>query len=273
MAALGRAEPVDGGFRVNGRWPFASGCDHCAYIVGGSLVFDGDQMRVLEGGFPDWRTIVFRRDELEILDTWRVQGLRGTGSHDIIVKDLFMPEERAIALAAGGPVQDGPLYRFPTFGFLALTVAPVATGIARRAIDEFRDLAAKKTPLGGRTALKDREIVQNELGRAEGELRSARAFMYEVTAEIWDAVLAGDQATLEQRAMLRMACAHAAAASVKAVDRVYELAGTTAIFDGNIIQRCFRDVHTSTQHIMLNAVNYTTAGQSMLGVEPQTLAL
>lgn len=273
MAPLGRAEPVDGGYRVSGRWPFASGCDHCAYIVGGSMVFENGQLRTLPGGFPDWRTMVFRRDELEIIDTWHVQGLRGTGSHDITVKDVFIPEERALSLLGGKLAHDGPLYRFPAFGLLALTVAPVAIGIARHAIDEFRALAASKTPVGGRSALKDREVVQNELGRAAADVRSARAFMYEVTGEVWDTVAAGDRASTEQRAMLRMACGHAALASAKAVDRVYELAGTTPVYNSSILQRCFRDAHTATQHVMLNAGNYTTAGQMLLGIEPQLFSL
>lgn len=273
MAPNGRAVPVDGGYRVTGRWPFASGSPHCAWLIGGSIVFEGDTPRMMAGGMPDWRITVFPRADVEIVDTWSVMGLRGTGSHDIVVTDAFVPERRAISFVGTQPKQPGPLYAFATLGFLALTVAPVATGVARRAIDEFVTLAHAKTSTGQSVPLKDRGAVQQRLGQAEAELRAGRALMYETTAEMWDSVVAGNAPTTAQRAMLRMACAHACTASVRAVDTVYELAGTTSIFDSHILQRCFRDVHTATQHLMLNTANYDTAGQMLLGIQPSLIAL
>src|SRR5699024_5903695 len=119
---------VDGGLRVSGRWQFCSGCQHSQWLMGGAMLDTGDPTR------PAMRSLLFRRDEIDIVDTWDTSGLRGTGSHDFTVKDLFVPEARSFSLL-GAPVHDGPLYRQPFFGTLAAGVAAVALGIARAAID------------------------------------------------------------------------------------------------------------------------------------------
>ena len=216
QAPNGRAVPVDGGFRVSGRWGFASGCTHCSWLVGGTLVMDGDAPRMIDG-FPDLRTMVFPVSEVEIIDTWNVSGLRGTGSRDMQVKDVFVPEERAVSFLAGGKLHvDGPTYRFPVLGFLALTIASIPLGMARRAIDELLVLAGSKTPMGSANKLRDRGVVQYEIAQAEAKLRSARAWLYEVTDAMWDRVVRGDEVTMHDRAELRSACAHAAIESARA---------------------------------------------------------
>ncbi len=270
MAPNGRATPVEGGFRVSGRWPFASGCTHCSWLVGGTLIFDGDQPRMLSASMPDWRTMVFPAEQVEIIDTWHVSGLRGTGSRDMAVKDVFVPDDRAIGFMSSRPVVDGPLYRFPVLGFLALTIAPIPLGIARRALNELAELASAKTPMGSFSKLRDKGITQYELARAEAALRSARAWLYEITGEIWAKVVAGDQATMRDRALLRMACAHAALESARAVDMAYTLGGGTALYEKSVLQRCLRDAHAATQHVMLAPANYETAGKVLLGLEPSS---
>jgi alkylation response protein AidB-like acyl-CoA dehydrogenase len=273
VAPMGRATPVEGGHRVTGRWQFASGCNHCSWLVGGSLIFEGDAPKMLANGMPAWRLMTFPREDVEIIDTWNVSGLRGTGSHDIAVKDAFVPENRSMGILADGPVQPGPLYRYPIFGFLALSVAPVATGIARRAIDEVLELAQKKTPTGSRGSLRERGTVQADIALAEAELRSGRGFMYEVAEEIWETCVADEKVSNEQRAMLRLASAHAVATAVRAVDIAYRLGGGTSLYETSVLQRCFRDVHAATQHIVLGYANYELAGQVMLGMPVSTMAL
>lgn len=268
QAPNGRAIPVEGGYRVTGRWPFASGSTHCSWLVGGSLIFDGDKPRVTATGFPEWRTMVFPVSEVEIIDTWHVSGLRGTGSRDMAVSDVFVPEERAVGFMSGTRFVDGPAFRFPVLGFLALTIAPIPLGIARRAIDELTALAAKKTPMGSASKLRDRAVAQYEIARAESMLRGARAWLYEITEEIQAKCMAGDEVTMRDRAMVRMACAHAAAESAKAVDIAYTLGGGTAIYETSVLQRCLRDVHAATQHVMLAPLNYEVAGRAMFGLEP-----
>jgi alkylation response protein AidB-like acyl-CoA dehydrogenase len=268
QAPNGRATPVDGGYRVTGRWPFGSGCTHSTVIVGGCLIQEGDGLRMLAGGFPDWRIAVFPVADVEIIDTWNVAGMRGTGSRDIAVKDVFVPEERLLSFVAGARAFDAPTYRFPVLPFLALTIAPIPLGIARRAIDELIELAGGKTPMGSVNKLRDRALVQYEIAKAEAILRSARAWLYELTEQMWEKSVRGDEHTMKERAMLRMACAHAALESARAVDIAFTLGGGSSIYDGNILQRCLRDVHVTTQHIMHAPPNYETAGRLMLGLEP-----
>jgi alkylation response protein AidB-like acyl-CoA dehydrogenase len=268
QAPNGRAVPVDGGYRVSGRWGFASGCTHCSWLVGGTLVMDGDAPRMIDG-FPDLRTMVFPVSEVEIIDTWNVSGLRGTGSRDMQVKDVFVPEERAVSfLASQQRYVDGPTYRFPVLGFLALTIASIPLGIARRAIDELLVLAGSKMPMGSANKLRDRGVVQYEIAQAEAKLRSARAWLYEVTDAMWDQVVRGDEVSMHDRAMLRSACAHAAIESARAADTAYTLGGGTSIYETSVLQRCMRDTHAATQHVMLSPANYEVAGRLMLGLAP-----
>ena len=270
QAPFGRGTPVDGGYRVTGRWPFGSGSTHCSIIVGGTIIFDGDAPRMLPGGFPDYRTAVFPVEDVEIIDTWHVTGLRGTGSRDIEVKEVFVPEDRMLGMLTGNRVVDGPNYRFPTLGFLALTIAPIPLGVARRAIDELIALAEGKTPMGMGSKLRERSMTQFEIAKAEAIVRSARAWMYELTEEIWDKAVRDAEITLRDRAMLRMCCAHAAIEAARAVDIAFTLGGGTSIYEGSVLQRCLRDAHTATQHVMHAPPNYEVAGKVMLGLDPGT---
>jgi alkylation response protein AidB-like acyl-CoA dehydrogenase len=231
---------------------------------------EGDKPRTLPGGFPDFRTAVFPASEVEIIDTWHVAGLRGTGSRDLEVKDLFVPEERMLKMYTGGPLVDGPNYRFPVLGFLALTIAPVTLGIARRAIDELIDLASGKTPMGMGSKLRERSMTQFEIGKAESILQSARAWMYELTEELWDKAVRGDAFTMKERAQLRMCCAHASIEAARAVDIAFTLGGGTSIYESSVLQRCLRDAHTATQHVMHAPPNYEIGGRLLLGLDANT---
>jgi alkylation response protein AidB-like acyl-CoA dehydrogenase len=272
FAPNGRLREEGDGFRLNGRWQFASGSQHCSVIVGSAFVMDGDEQRTVDGA-PDWRIAMMPAADVQILDTWHVAGLRGTGSQDIVAEDIFVPLSHTMRAGASRPFEDGPLYRFPMFGLLSLTISPVPLGVARRAIDEFVALAAAKTPLGARAKLADQSIAQQQVAMAEAELQSGRAWMYEVTQEIWENVVAGGRASIEDRARLRAACAHACTVAVRAVDTVYRLGGGSALYETSVLQRCLRDVHAATQHVQLNHGNYTLLGQTMFGQRPQTMAL
>lgn len=269
QAPNGRAIPVEGGYRVSGRWPFGSGSTHCSIIVGGTFVMDGDAP-ALNNGMPDFRTAVFPVEDVEIIDTWHVSGLRGTGSRDIEVKGVFVPEGRMLKMYGGTAVVEGPNYRFPTLGFLALTIAPIPLGIARRAIDELVALASAKTPMGSFNKLRDKGITQVEIAKAEAILRSARAWLYELTDELWDKAVCDVEITMKDRAMLRMACAHTAFEGARATDIAYTLGGGTSIYEKSVLQRCLRDAHAATQHIMHAWPNYELAGRVMLGLDPGT---
>ena len=178
LAPTGRATPVDGGVRVSGRWPFASGGHHCDWFL---------CRVVLEGG-REQRLVLLPTYEVARLDTWRPNGLSGTGSGDVAVDDVFVPSERVVAFGQGPRRWSEPLYSFPHHG-LACGSAAIALGIAQDALDTFVTLAAAKKPAGSSRRLAEREAVQLQVARAEAELGAARAFLHQATGDVWDDVL------------------------------------------------------------------------------------
>jgi len=273
FAPFGEAATVAGGYRVSGRWPFASGCEHCAWLMGGSQISTDGQPRLLANGTPDSRLMLFPAAEAEVIDTWTVSGLRGTGSHDIAVRDLFVPASRSVSLTIDRPRQPGPLYAFPVFGLLALGIAGVALGVARNAIDELVRLAAGKTPTGARKRLADRAATQVEVAQAEATLRSARSFLFEGIAETWQAASAEGAISIQQRALLRLAATHAATSAARVVDLMYNAGGGTSIYASSPLQRCFRDIHVVTQHMMVGPATYELTGRLFLGVDVDATVL
>lgn len=268
LAPKGRAEPADGGYRLSGQWPLASGCHHSTWMGGGSFIFEGggDAPKLNEQGIPDLRVFFVPKDECEILDTWYSAGLRGTGSHDFVVKDAFVPAERTFALLNGKPYYDGPLYSAGILSVFSLPVAAVALGIARAALDAFEELAGAKTPTFSFSTLRDKTTVQAQVARAEALVRSARAFLFETAASIWETMSAGDPLSEEQETLVHLACPHAAAACAEAVGIVYTLGGATSVYATSKLERCFRDVHVVTQHIAVSPQWYERTGQHFLGM-------
>jgi len=265
-APHGGGLPVPGGWRVSGRWAFASGCEHCAWLTGGTMVQNA-------AGQPEARLMLFPRTEVEIVDTWNVSGLRGTGSHDIAVKDVFVSTERSVALTTDRPRRGGTLYAFPVFGLLALGGASVAIGIARRAIDELTTMAATKTATLQRRRLAERPVVQAKVAEAEALLGSARAFLKDAIARAWDAADRGGGIPLADRARLRLAATHATATATRAVDLMYTAGGGTSIYAASPLQRCLRDAHAVTQHVMVAEPTYELVGRVLLGVDADTAQL
>jgi len=266
----GKAVAVPGGFRVSGRWSYGSFIAHSHWTVGNSIVHDGDTPRRDAQGAPDIRFMIVPTSEVEIIDNWHVSGLRGTGSSDFRVENLFVPEQHAVPAFAVEPVQPGTLYRMPPISLFAAALPCVSIGIARAAIDAFTELAEGKTPMGSSSRLRDKATTQADLGRAEALVRSGRAFLVEAIGEIWQEAEAGRVPSMRQRAIARLAAAKAAEASAQAVDLLYNAAGGTALFESSPIERCFRDVHATTQHIGTQGVNYELAGRVLLGLDPGT---
>jgi alkylation response protein AidB-like acyl-CoA dehydrogenase len=270
---LGRCRSADGGYRVSGRWPFGSGCQQADWFIGGSTLVDEDGPIRRPNGLPETRLLLIPAADVEIIDTWHVAGLRGTGSHDWTVHDLFVPEDRAVVLDPEAPYEPGPLYAFPLFGTLAISKAAVALGIARHAIDALTALAQAKTPTGQASLLRESAAVQADVARAEALVRAARAFLHATIRAVWDRVVAGEKPTLEQRALLRLAAVDGAARAAQAVDLMYNAGGATSIYASSSLERCFRDVHVVTAHIMVQAQGYETAGKVLVGLPPGTPVL
>ena len=277
FAPMGRATPVDGGFRVSGRWPFASGCEHAAWRMGGVVVSGAPAAPGAASGAPDVRSVIFEASETRIVDTWNVSGLRGTGSHDLEVTDVWVPAARVFSLVGDGgarrPRLAGGTYALPFFGVLAAGIAAVALGIARASIDALVALARAKQPLGSKRSIAHRELVQQSVAQAEARVRGGRAFLFEALAAASAEADARGAATLEARALLRLAATHATRESAAAVDLMYEAGGASSIYSSSPLQRCFRDVHVATQHVMVNPTSATLAGRVLLGVESDVSTL
>lgn len=269
-APLGRAEPVDGGYRVTGRWPFGSGCQVSDWICGGCLVMEEGKPRTNARGLPESVLVMFPAAEVTVHQTWNSSGLCGTGSHDIEVRDAFAPEGRWTVLG-GRPRVDAPLYRFPTLGLLALGVSAIAIGIAEHAIAAFVALATVKMPTGSRRTLAERAATQKDLARARALVSSARAYTHQVIDRAWTQAEAQGRLGLDLKAELRLAASNNTWSAVEAVDLVYHLGGGSSVYHANVLQRCFRDVHVTTQHIMVAQPTYEVVGKVMLGIDPKTL--
>ncbi|MDB5212099.1 MAG: hypothetical protein JWO86_26 [Myxococcaceae bacterium] len=273
FAPMGRATPTEDGYRVSGRWPFASGCEHSAWRMGGTMVMGANGPELLPNGAPDVRSVLFRAEETKVIDTWDTSGLRGTGSHDLEVTDVVVPRARTFSLLTGQPKHVG--YTLPFFGVLASGVAAVGLGIARAAIDTFVTMAKTKTPPGSKRTLVHRELVQMDVAKAEARLRSARAFLFEAMDEAMAATTNGIAAppALAARARLRLAACHAAEESAAVTALVYQAGGGSAIYAKSPLQRQFRDAHVVTHHLMVSQTATTLAGRVLLDVESDTTTL
>jgi alkylation response protein AidB-like acyl-CoA dehydrogenase len=263
---LGRATPVDGGLLVTGTWPFASGCHNAHYFWGQCVVFEGDAPAATTAGGPVLREVLVPRTEFEIVDTWRVAGLRGSGSHDVAVREVFVPDERVTAAMAAPLHLEDPLYRMPPLNRLAYNKVGVATGIARGALDAFAALAAEAKRRGSSGALREKPAVQRAVAEAEIALRSARAFVFEAVDTVWNAAVAGRDTQPRERALVHLACSHAVRAAGDAVALVHEAAGTRANFEGHPLERRLRDVRVVPQHITVSPQWLETSGGVLMGL-------
>ncbi|HEY7061039.1 MAG TPA: acyl-CoA dehydrogenase family protein [Chloroflexota bacterium] len=266
LAPKGRAAVVEGGYRLSGRWPLASGCAHAAWFAVGGVIVEGGQPRFRPDGAPDVRLLFVPRAECDILDTWHAAGLRGTGSHDVSVQEAFVPDERTFAFPDGPAHEPGALYRGSIFNELSRLIPGVALGIARAALDTFTELASRKVPTRTASLLRDRATVQAQLAQAEALVRSARAWVFETTAATWETLCAGESLSEEQQALLWLAGVHAATSCAQAVDLVYTLGGATSVYATSRLERCFRDVHVLTQHLGVSPLQWERVGRYILGL-------
>jgi alkylation response protein AidB-like acyl-CoA dehydrogenase len=257
---------VPGGYRVTGRQGFSTGCRHATWLAAHATVVEHGRPR-LDEGQPEMRYCFVPRAQAELLDTWQVRGMRGTGTHHFAVNDVFVPEERSVKSVTAPLQETGPLYRIPRTLVFASGDAAVALGTARSCLAAFVELATTKTPRAMEALLRDQVMVQNEVGHAEAHLRSGRAFLLETVGQIWAELTATGAITLEQRATLRLATTHAIRLAVRVVDMVYNMAGATAVYESNPIQRYFQDVHVISQHLQARLAHYELVGRHWLGLK------
>jgi len=273
--ATGQATPVRGGYRVNGRFPFSSGCQHSEWVWVGCNVVDDGASHVSAAGIPETRTCFLRLAECEILDTWYTTGLRGTGSHDLAIHDVFVPPERTFSFQDPNLVKrPGPLYAFPLM-FIAKGAAP-ALGIARHAIDVVIENAGRKPArrmiLGERSEppklLREEVFVQESVARAETLLGSARSYLFDVIGDLWATLVEERKPSPIQQARFITAYTHVVGECTEAVQLVYKASGGSAVYQNGALDRCLRDVLTMNQHVMGSLRTYEMAGRLLLGLEP-----
>ena len=262
FAPNGRALREGDGYRVSGRWAWASGSANADYIGLGCMALEnaddtpgGDKIRLM----------MIPREEIIFHDTWHTMGLCGTSSGDVEVKDIFVPAAHSYSIATDTPWADGLLYKMPYFGFLATGVGAVALGNARAALDDVLELATQKKAMGHSRTLAERSGVQAALAEAEAEWRSCDAFYWNTLNMIWDDVQKGAEMTPQRRADLRLISTHAVRRSVTVVRAAHDIAGGTSVYKTSAVQRRLRDAETMTQHMIANANTYELAGRVMLG--------
>ena len=266
-----KAIPVDGGYRLSGHWDFSSGSTHATWIAALTPVVktDGGSAGLAgPGGRPEMRIMLLPKKGVNFVDLWQVNGLRGTGSFSFELEDVFIPNHRTYS--QGDPCREnGPIYVIPRTLLFGSGFATVALGVARAALKKAIELATEKTPLRSTTVLQDQTTTQRLIGEAEATWRSADAYLRESAGAVWQSACQNRSLETGERIQLRLAATHAITMAAKTVDIAYNLCGSDAIFSGNPIHRKFQDIHVVTQHAQGRPVHYETAGQFLLGMEPQ----
>jgi alkylation response protein AidB-like acyl-CoA dehydrogenase len=266
-----QAPPVPGGYRVTGRAPFVSNCHDANWIATSAVLTAGDQTTPDDMAEPELVMVYLPRESCEVIDTWHVMGMRGTGSDDVAVTDVFVPTARTFPVTpefTPGSHYRGPLYRFPLIGILASNLPPLLLAVGRRAIDEVATLAQGKVPVARSTLLRERASAQAKLARAEAILRAGRLLLYDTLSEAWQAALAGEAFSLRQKADLLLATTHAVSGAVKAVELMYSVAGTSGIYTKSPLERYFRDIQVLKHHAFGAESRYETVGQVFFDLPP-----
>jgi indole-3-acetate monooxygenase len=235
-------------------------------LLAGMFVFDGDAPRVLADRGPDWRLAFFPRANADIVDNWDVLGLRATGSNDVVARGLRVAEEHTISPFFEPARHDGPLWRLAFFTLVGVALVGVPLGIARRALDEFTDLATTKVRAGTFQPIAQDPAAQVAFARADANLRSARAFVLDEASALWAMACAGDTPPLEQRARFQLAAQQAMRAARQAVDATFDLTGASAVHATHPLQRCFRDLHTASQHVYFSPAAMKRYANTRFGI-------
>jgi indole-3-acetate monooxygenase len=265
----GTAEVVDGGYRVNGRWSMVSGCQLASWMVLLCVVHADRKPKLAAAGLPESRFMLLPASQCEIIDTWTVGGLRGTGSHDVVVRDVFVP----LAFAAGYTdphVLPDLRYRIPPFSRVIPGLGSMALGIARSAIECFKDVAGAKTPERTRQMLCHNPGAQVRVSQAESLVRSSRLFLLDSLERLWRTLVTTGDVSMEARAEARLAASHAVASAVQAVDLLYIGAGASSLYVGCPLEQAFRDVHAITLHIGVHPRVMESTGRVLFSLESET---
>ena len=265
----GQAHVVDNGYRVTGRWSLVSGCQLASWMVLWAIVHEAGKPRTTPSGSQEIRFMLMPSSQCEIIDTWTVGGLRGTGSHDVSVQDVFVPD--AFGSGFFDPyVLPEPRYRLPAFCRVIPGLGAMALGIARTAIETLKEMAGSKTPARTTQMLRDTPDAQVRMAQAEALVQSARLFLFDSLHQLWSRLLATGEVTMEARAQARLAASHAVTSAVQAVDLMYVAGGASSLYVSCPLERAFRDIHAMTQHIGVHPRVMQSAGRVFFGLDSDT---
>lgn len=264
----GQASVVEGGYRVSGHWTLVSGCQLSDWLTLLCVVHENGEQRMTPAGNPETRFMYCRTADCEIVDTWMAGGLRGTGSHDVHVRDLFVPARQA-ASWTDPLVLTEPRQRFPFTSRVIPGCGAIALGIARNAIETLIELGGAKRPERSRQLLAEDRGAQGRLAQAEAFVQSARLYLYDSISRLWQSVLTGAEPAADGRARVRLATSHAVSSAVQAVDLVYLTGGATSLYTSSPLERASRDVHAIPQHISVHPSIVERAGRVLFGLEPE----
>jgi alkylation response protein AidB-like acyl-CoA dehydrogenase len=259
----GRLSPVpvtrvDNGLNVSGRWAWSSGCTGADYFILGVQAVDG------KGGEDPAQIAIVPTDRGHIEQNWSVDGMRGTGSHDVVLDRVFVPDGWTFVRGAKSNL-DTPLFRYPPGILITQAHAAVGLGIARAALDDFIETAPKRGATYGRATLADRATAQSDLAKAEAELRAAQTYLFAVTEDAFGCLSTGGDLDVAARTLLRLAATHAARAAAEVTRAVYRMSGTVGMFTDSRIARCLRDATVIPQHLLFAEGTWEQAGQVLLG--------
>jgi alkylation response protein AidB-like acyl-CoA dehydrogenase len=270
-SAGAKAIVTDGGYRVTGHWKFASGSRHSQWLGGHATVCEPDgKPRLGPNGKPlEQRTMFFEKSKAKVTDTWQVIGLRGTGSDDYEVTDLFVPEAYSYTRESDADRRErGPLYRFSIFNMFGMAFCAVALGIARSVLTDFIALAKEKTPHSQIQLLANNNFIQINIGLSDARINAARTYVLDYYAQLYEQAASGKIISYPQRIAGRGVTCFAIQQAREVVDFVYHAAGGTAVFESNPYERRFRDLHTVTQQSQAHNTNFEALGQWLLSIEP-----
>lgn len=266
FAPNGMAEEVEGGYQLSGAWNFGSGTGHSEYVVGGFIPLKNGEMTFLDNGLPEMLVAVIPREQINFTDGWNVTGLKGTGSYDYNVADIFVPEHRVFPLFTREPLRGGSIYKLGVMPITGAGHAAWALGVARSALDDIFALAKEKTRMGDESTLGNKLTFQRDLAHHEGMWRAAKAGVWDAYKRVTDQVHSGVELTPIMRADMRLCATYATEAAKEVVNFAHLAAGTTAIREGSRLERAFRDMYTGSQHAFINEKTYTDSAKLLMGL-------
>ena len=263
----GFAREVDGGYMIHGDWSYGSGIFHADYIHTGCILMDGDRPVMLDNGLPEVIICHVAKKDIELKDNWEVMGLRGTGSYDYSIDEMFVPAELCHSFSQSQPARGPNMYAVGLVGYTTWGHTSFALGVGRRALDEVAELARTKGNVFG--LLGEGASFQERYARAEAQFRSAHAFCYEAWQDLCDTMAAGGNANKQQIALIRLAMRHIHEVVSDVCTFAHKSGGGVSLRP-SVLQRCYRDIHAGTQHILLSDQIIQDCGKVLLDMTPES---